>query len=150
MRTDHPAEAAKQADAAVGIRHRQLRQGRHVVKNITEAVELLQAERDENTCRKPYTPTECVSIGEANEAMLMPKMKQRQEEGRKASGKKRHSQLQSKLDESRNGQAPQSSQQAAAAVGMSHGSYAKAKVVLRVAKEDPQDARGYNGPGRLG
>lgn len=74
----------------------------HVVKNIGEAVELLKAERDENTCRKPYTPTECVEIGEAIEQMLKPKMKERQRQhGGTAPGKSKNTS--SNLDEVNNG-----------------------------------------------
>jgi ParB-like chromosome segregation protein Spo0J len=111
----------------------------HVVKNIAEAVELLKAERDENTCRKPYTPTECVEIGDAIEQMLKPKMKQRQQEGGERGRAKQHGKLaSSNLEEARNGKPAEAGLQAAAAVGMSHGSYYKAKTVARAAKEQPE------------
>src|SRR5437870_4606286 len=39
----------------------------HVVDDLVDAAALLRAERDENTCRKPFTPSEAVSVGMALE-----------------------------------------------------------------------------------
>lgn len=60
-----------------------------VVTNIVEADLILQAESDENTCRKDFTPTEALAIKRAREALLKPIAKERQSEGgrKKASGK---------------------------------------------------------------
>jgi hypothetical protein len=41
----------------------------NVVKSLEEAWALLRAERDENTCRKDFTPLEAVALGESLEGI---------------------------------------------------------------------------------
>lgn len=53
-----------------------------IAENITDAVSLLVAERDENTCRKAMTPSELVVIGMALEALKKPEAEARKREGR--------------------------------------------------------------------
>jgi hypothetical protein len=43
----------------------------------TDAALLLQAERDENTCRKDFTPSEAVAIGKELEELERPKAAER-------------------------------------------------------------------------
>lgn len=43
-----------------------------IVDNLTDAADLLRAEADENTCRKPYTPTEAEALARSREALLKP------------------------------------------------------------------------------
>lgn len=45
---------------------------------LDDAVLAIRAERDENTCRKPFTPTEMVAIGKRLEALEKPRAKERQ------------------------------------------------------------------------
>lgn len=49
-----------------------------VAENITEAVDYLIAERDENTCRKPMTKEELIRLGMRIEELERPAAKQRQ------------------------------------------------------------------------
>lgn len=49
-----------------------------IVDNLTDAAALMQAEADENTCRKPFTPSEAESISADREALLKPLAKERQ------------------------------------------------------------------------
>jgi ParB family chromosome partitioning protein len=58
-----------------------------MVHGLDDEVSLLRAERDENTCRKDFTPSEAVAIGTALEEREKAKAKERQQEGRKAGGK---------------------------------------------------------------
>ncbi len=50
-----------------------------VVTGMDEASDLLVAERDENTCRKPMTASELYALGKALEELERPKAKARQE-----------------------------------------------------------------------
>jgi hypothetical protein len=52
-----------------------------IAKELKDAVEMLRAERDENTCRKDLTPSEAVAVGRAIEELEKPKAKARQREG---------------------------------------------------------------------
>src|SRR5581483_9929268 len=58
----------------------------HVVEDLEEAALLLKAERDENTCRKDFTPEEAVALGQALEALEKPKARERKKQGGKAGG----------------------------------------------------------------
>jgi len=48
-----------------------------IVRSLNDALSLLLAERDENTCRKKFTPSEAVAVGESLEAIEKPKAKER-------------------------------------------------------------------------
>ena len=50
----------------------------HVVTNLDEALPFLRAERDENTCRKDFTPTEAVALGKTFEKHERVEAKRRQ------------------------------------------------------------------------
>lgn len=54
----------------------------HVVDNLADAADRLAAERDENTERKPMTPSELVALAKAIEAIEAPKAAERQQAGR--------------------------------------------------------------------
>ena len=59
----------------------------HVVTNLTNALLLMQAEKDENEQRKGLEPSEAVSEGKAFEALIAGFAKQRQEASRIKNGK---------------------------------------------------------------
>lgn len=83
----------------------------------------LSAERDENTCRKPFTPSEAVEIGKRLEALLKPEAEAREKAGVKPT-------------EPPSGNLPEGKQvrdQVAEAVGMSGRTYDKAKAVVEAA-----------------
>ncbi len=97
--------------------------------NLTDALKLAQAERDENEERKPFTPSEAVAAGKAIEAIEKPKAQQR-----KAAGLKQNA------EENRSGKLPERSEgdtrdNVAAAVGMSGRTYEKAKAVVAAAEK---------------
>lgn len=54
----------------------------HVRDDLASAVELLVAERDENTCRKDFTPSEMAAMGERLEALEVPAAAERERSGK--------------------------------------------------------------------
>ena len=104
----------------------------HVVDGLEYALALLKAERDENTCRKDFTPLEMVAMGKALEALEKPKAKERQQEhGKTAPGKAKNTP----------GNFPEvngrTREHVAEAVGVSDRTYEKAKAVAEAAETDP-------------
>jgi ParB-like chromosome segregation protein Spo0J len=104
-----------------------------VAKSFDDVLAALIAERDENTCRKDFTPSEAVAIGKAIEELEKPKAKERQ----KAKLKKGSTPpvVESCHDGESNGK---TRDKVAAAVGMSGKTYEKAKVVVDAAEQDPE------------
>lgn len=100
-----------------------------VVANLTDARALLEAERDENTCRKEMAASEAVSLGKALEALERPKAEARQQAAGPASVAKREGR-----DDGRENFTPPSAGKTrdivGAAVGMSGPTYQKAKAVV--------------------
>jgi ParB family chromosome partitioning protein len=105
-----------------------------VVAGLDGALQLLRAERDENTCRKDFTPSEAVAIGKALEALERPKAKERQAQAGPAEGKGKKASGSGKLPEAVAGQ---TRDKVAEAVGMSGRNYEKAKAVIEAAEADP-------------
>lgn len=97
------------------------------VASLSDAVMLLTAERDENTCRKDFSPTEAVALGEKLESLERPKAKARQ-----GTRTDKHP---GKLPESSKGD---TRDRVAPHVGMSPRTYEKAKRVVEAAKEKPE------------
>ena len=85
------------------------------------------AERDENTCRLGFTPSEQVAVGMQIEAMEKPKAAKRRKAGKAPCDN---------LSQGQDGTKTRT--KAAAAAGMSEGTYAKAKQVVQAAEEDPE------------
>lgn len=125
-----------------------------VATDAKSAAELLIAERDENTCREPFTPLEAVEIGKAIEAIEKPKARQRQKatmaRGRDASGKPvigggtqppRHENQGGALGGANLAQPTEKQRTrdaAAQAAGMSPETYRKAKTVSEAAEAEPE------------
>jgi N6-adenosine-specific RNA methylase IME4 len=101
-----------------------------VADGLTDAVRLLRAERDENTCRKDFAPSEAVAIGKALEELERPEAERRKAATRNTG-------------ESRPGKLPQrdgkgrTRDKVAEAVGMSGRTYEKAKEVVEAAAAEP-------------
>ncbi len=107
----------------------------NVAENLQEATLLLQAERDENTCRKDLAPSEAVALGKRLEKVFRPAA-----EERKAT-------TQAKPGEGIVGEAkfapPEEAKaktrdQVGAAVGVSGETYRKAKAVVDAAEAEPE------------
>ena len=93
----------------------------------------LKAERDENTCRKDFCPSEAVGLGERLEKLLKPEAEKRKKEhGDTAPGRK--SNTSGKLPAVSKGETRDA---VGAAVGMSGRTYEKAKAVMAAAKANP-------------
>lgn len=104
-----------------------------VAESLGEIISLAQAERDENFCRKDFTPTEAVAMGERIWDLEGAKAKERQKDhGGTAPGKSKNT----------CGNLPQVNNKTrdlvGAAVGMSGKTYEKAKAVVAAAKSDPE------------
>jgi ParB-like chromosome segregation protein Spo0J len=137
----------------------------HVVANLTDALLLLKAERDENICRKQFTPSEAVKIGTALEELERAEAAGRQKATqaprtgawtgkRKSASKSGPGKLPEPSAETVE-QAPppaspaedpepvqeeekgQTRDKVGAAVGLSGRTYEKAKAVVAAAQEDP-------------
>ena len=94
-----------------------------VAADLNDALRLLVAQRDENTCRKDFAPSEAVALGTALE-----------KEERRAAKARKHTRG------SRGGKLPppKTRDRVAAAVGMRAKTYEKAKAVVAAAQEDPE------------
>ena len=100
-----------------------------VVSTLDDALNALIAERDENNCRDPLTPTEMVELGRQIEAVERPKAKERHREGSASGGKGS-----GKLPEPSRGQ---TRDKVGAALGVSGKTYEKAKAVADAAEKQP-------------
>ena len=125
-----------------------------------ELAAILQAERDENTCRKDFTPTEAVELAQKIKPLLEKEAKERQESGKSSDGqaggrgrKKPPSDSDEGLADESNEDQPnkpsrnfrtglqpsgRTADAIAAAVGMSGRTLEKAEAVVDAAKEDPE------------
>jgi ParB family chromosome partitioning protein len=103
-----------------------------VASEIDGIMKALFAERDENTCREPFTPSEAAALAEALEPYEKKAAKQRQEEhGGTAPGKKN-------TVENFTTVKARAADKVAEAVGMSRPTLEKAKAVTVAAREHPE------------
>lgn len=140
----HPVVVKKDGTLVAG--HRRIEAARllgldDLAATVIDVDDLLSAERDENTERKDWTPTEAVAIGRLIEDQHRPKIEAtRSEMARKGSA----------LRDSRRAGIPMSKEQAgppalgsvrsaaAQAVGMSEATYHRAKTVVAAAEAEPE------------
>lgn len=108
-----------------------------VSPTLDELVKALQAEDDENTCRKAFTSREAVAMGRKIEAAVKPAADAAKEASKAKPGEKvgnGRAQRGDKLSPRTN--PGKTRKAAAAAAGMSEGSYSKAKEVDESGEED--------------
>lgn len=100
-----------------------------VLPDLSTAVDRLQAERDENTCRKEMTPSELVALGRALEEIERPKAQARSQAGRTPATRVAGVGKTDKL--------------VGDAVGIGEAGYRRAKRVIEAAEDEaaPQDVR---------
>jgi ParB family chromosome partitioning protein len=103
-----------------------------VVSGLDNAVELIVAERDENTCRRDFSPREAVALGKVLEALERPKAKARQSEAGKQHGRGKIASDQ--IPEPFKGQ---TRDKVGRAVGMGGTTYSRARAVVEAAESDP-------------
>lgn len=95
--------------------------------NLDEALKLILAERDENTCRLDFSPLEMVSVGRALEPFEREAAKERQGTRRDLEHGEKFTPSSSKAVD-----------RVAAAVGKSRPTYEKAKAVAEAAEAEPE------------
>jgi ParB family chromosome partitioning protein len=106
-----------------------------VANDLAQAAELLRAERDENTCRKEFTPSEAVALGRSLEEV--------EREAAKARQKATQSKPGQKVGKGGGKLPPRSEPQktrdaVGTAIGMSGRTYEKAKAVVEAAEKAPE------------
>lgn len=101
----------------------------HVVSTLSDVAKALQAERDENTCRVDFTPSEAVALARELEPLEREAAKQRHEQH---SG--RPKKTGGKIPPVSRGKA---ADKIAAAVGVDRKTLAKAEAVVEAAERDP-------------
>lgn len=97
----------------------------HVVSGLDDAAAMLRAERDENTERKDFTPSEKVALGQRLEALERPRAAERKRAGKAPS---------ENFTEGRG----ETRDRVGAAIGMSGPTYEKAKAVVAAAEAEPE------------
>jgi len=111
----------------------------HIVAKLADALLLLKAERDENLCRKDFTPEEAVAQGMAIAEALRPKVRERQSEGGKTAGRGRPRIASGESPEANGDRhSRETSTQAAAAVGMGRQRFERADKVVSAATRKPK------------
>uniref|UniRef100_A0A6H1ZD78 Putative methyltransferase n=1 Tax=viral metagenome TaxID=1070528 RepID=A0A6H1ZD78_9ZZZZ len=100
----------------------------HVVaRNLEEELQLLKAQRDENTCRKDFAPSEAVAIGRDMGEREAAEAKKRQ--GARTDLEHGAQLAQSEMGKTRD--------KIAESVGMGHSTYQKAEKIIEAAEENP-------------
>lgn len=99
-------------------------------KNLEEIAAALRAERDENRCRKDFTPTEAAEMARALEPYEKKAAKEREREAGKIGGQRGSEKFS-------NPSAGRAADRVAEAVGMSRPTLTKARAVVDAAKADP-------------
>lgn len=93
---------------------------------LDSALSMLTAERDENTCREPFKPSEAVAMGRMLEELEKPKAHERM-----AVRGEKFSQVKA-------AEKGKTREKVAAAVGMSHPTYKRAKRLVEAAEREPE------------
>jgi len=118
-----------------------------VAVSANDALTAARIERDENTCRKDFTPEEAVRAGLLVEELERPKAEERKAAGQELGGKFTPSSAAPSPtkpgEKPKPKPKPKTRDTAAAAVGMSGPTYTKAKAVLEAAEDEslPDAAR---------
>lgn len=106
-----------------------------ILKRLSEAAISLKAERDENICRKDFTPSEAVAIGRALEELEKPNAKERQSMAGPSHGQGHKSASVNFTEPAVTGSTRDI---VGNAVGMSGPTYNRAKAVVEAAESDPE------------
>jgi ParB family chromosome partitioning protein len=106
-----------------------------VLAGLDDELKLLRAERDENTCRKDFTPSEAVAVARSIEDRIKKQAKERQAKAGPKQGRGKKKSASGNLPEPVGGD---SRDQIADAVGVSERTLQKAAVVVDAADENPE------------
>lgn len=110
----------------------------YVTRDLEDELRMLRAERDENTCRKDFTPTEAVTIGRAVEPLEREAARERQEATQLA-GKDANGQPCFGGENFTPPNGGKALDKVAEVVGMSRPTYVKAKTVTEAAETNPEE-----------
>lgn len=114
----------------------------NVVSSLEEASKELQAERDENTCRKDFLPSEAVALGERLSGLVLERVQNAHsnasKEGGKVAGKGRPRDRggQSLPTPKKRDESKRKNAQIGESVGMSRDTYRKAEKVINSGNDD--------------
>jgi ParB family chromosome partitioning protein len=114
----------------------------HVVSGLDDALQALRAERDENECRKPFTPSEAVRIGKVLKDLEREQARLRQQEAGARGhegGRGREKPPGAICAEGSGGRNGRSAKKVAEAVGMKESSFVKAEKVVDAAEANPKE-----------
>jgi ParB-like chromosome segregation protein Spo0J len=124
-----------------------------VSRSFDDPVAALIAERDENTCRKDFLPSEAVALGKAIEKMEREAARKRQHTSRTRKGQKVGTAQGGGKSPPRSSAKGKTRDKVAEAVGMSGRTYEKAKAVVEAAEREPdkhaETAREMDRTGRV-
>jgi ParB/RepB/Spo0J family partition protein len=114
-----------------------------VVHNLDDALAMLKAERDENTCRKDYLPSEAAAMVEALMELEQAEAEKRKQDGRKRGAATTNRLMGRTVNESVAGNFPGTDfgrvrDKLAKSVGMSGRTLEKIQAVVAVAKKEPE------------
>lgn len=117
-----------------------------VAESLQDLVKCIEAETDENTCRKDFTPSEAVRAGERIAEALKPKARERQQEAGRhgvegGRGKRKENpcgNLPQGFCEASKRDDNKTRSQVAEAVGMKPRTYEKAAAVVEAAEAEPE------------
>jgi N6-adenosine-specific RNA methylase IME4/ParB-like chromosome segregation protein Spo0J len=107
-----------------------------VVRTIDDALQALRAERDENTCRRDFQPSEAVALARDLEPFERKEAEARHAQGVKAGGKARHGKSAGNSRTAK--REPVAKDKIAAAVGVDRKTLAKAEAVVAAAEAEPE------------
>lgn len=108
--------------------------------SLSDLRQRVMAERDENTCREPFKPSEMVALGKAIEESYRPIAEKAKAEGRSKGAyqtNSKRSRGNSPKAKSRQDESKRTSSVAAAASGVDRRTYEKAKAVTQAAAKSP-------------
>lgn len=105
-----------------------------VVDNFNDAVSYLKAERDENTCRKDFAPSELVEIGLRIESLIKPEIGRRSIATQIKNGKPPTALVDLPTPQNKG----KTRDLVAETIGVSGSTYERAKKVTQAAKDDPE------------
>jgi ParB family chromosome partitioning protein len=109
-----------------------------VRKSLDDALAALIAERDENTCRKDFAPSEAVALGKVIEKMEREAARKRQQASRTRKGQKVGTAQGGGKSPPHSSAKGKTRDRVAEAVGMSGRTYEKAKAVVEAAEKEPK------------
>lgn len=117
----------------------------NIVESLSDAMRFIEAERDENICRKDFTPEEAVTLAEALLEIEKPKAQKRKSDGNKAGGKKGGKSRPAENSSTGISRKPKIRDEsnhakniAARSVGMDRRTLEKATEVVNAAKSEPE------------